>query len=1271
MRAIFILFILNLLVTVCITGCLSGTGAAIISSSSGSGSNSQEAEVVPKDCPVPEPLQYNQGFISLPGSPIDVAVGNFSGDETGHQDVAVIYSSLQVVSLFVGDGNGDFTHSYDVELSSDAGDVMGIEEYPLSDNRSAILISTDETLELIQCPENGECTLVTTQLNPELFLRDMAVGDFNGDDQKDIAVTGDTDSTIEIFFVKETAGELNLERARQPLSGIVSRAITSADFNSDGFDDLVVQAVKNGLPAIQLFLSQGDGTFEFESELTDIDDANPDVHAEIEARNGVHFVEIEKDGTVDPAHETFPDIIVTRLNAASKVIVSQDSNSEKIILSRHDKPTGVLGRGFSDGTVLKLPKTKTGSPLWDVAALNLKDNVLQAAYSDNDGLEVSDDTIAFPIPGKARRFSVGDFNSDGFDDVVVISARPSVLSFLLSRNNIDTEDDEIPKPIKDPYEYKNGLRLGENLESQTIRDLQVGFAGLNKARPFIATILQRKLDVSELLIRYLDPTTGNKLDLNEKVILSDALVDGTLISVGDVNRDGFDDIVVVFEDGILHFVLNKGVTFNDSSPAFRRHSIRIDVKNIPAVGYKAIELLVNGEFDKIEISNLVIQDLDGNDQPELVLPFTTNNEEENEQENEEDNENRQFPEMPELYERDFVLVIKNLDIENFQSNPNKERSIKAVLLQTFDDPKHCAVAEVNGDGDLDIIVACKGGTDSGNKVDILFGEPDVPSGFERKISGEIISLEVKLKEGQTPDDPDLEGRFITSKPQVERVFVPPGNDSERIDFFITSNSVSVSFYKNLTTDIDNPEIAFPIKIFEGSDPETILFTQLGKDPDSPNFDLIVLDEDAPKTDKVVPLELEGDLDNTGSESPWVKNCSVSFIGAPGSGGSLKLEGSSEMLHIINAKRTTEMVFFRVDNNCLDEISGLLIDFKIEDQAGDLNSFSHHLTSDHLFVGSIVEDKNIDNDFNAIDVLQIPRTVEISDLVQLDESSATRSRISFPQLENLNMLALGEFQSGLGKPDIILVEPNTSNDSSTVHILKNEFVVDGKLDPLLVKDHLLSLRAIKARMNDRLLVMTKNQVEIVDPTNLAVESLYSSIEGMIQEVAYGAYDATIEDSKRPFFVKDNSKLFKAQVGEAPIFIAENVSGKFTVGDFDDDSIEDVLCIDIDANSEAGTFSLFLGPDFSSVQHIPVGELSSIAKVITTDVNLDTFNDIQIATKEGEILTYYGNGCGEFPIQSSSYAGPKLESFYSVDINGDGLNEIIASVGVPGLIFLTPN
>ena len=203
--------------------------------------------------------------------PQGLVVGDFNGD--GKQDLAVVNYHDNNVSILLGDGTGNFS-----QVSSPAtghgpytlvaGDFNG------DGNLDLAVVNSCPTGSNCQSSEGSVTILLgdgtghfTASSSPAtgLFPTAVAVGDFNGDGNLDLAVANYGGNNVTILLGDGTgdftATSLSPPTGQRPVS------VAVGDFNGDGKLDLAVanscgsDATCNSNGSVTILLGNGDGTF--------------------------------------------------------------------------------------------------------------------------------------------------------------------------------------------------------------------------------------------------------------------------------------------------------------------------------------------------------------------------------------------------------------------------------------------------------------------------------------------------------------------------------------------------------------------------------------------------------------------------------------------------------------------------------------------------------------------------------------------------------------------------------------------------------------------------------------------------------------------------------------------------------------------------------------------------------------------------------------------------------------------------------------------------
>jgi len=197
------------------------------------------------------------GPMEDPGSS---AVGDFNGD--GKSDVVVVDSGNGVGGLYqgadvlLGNGDGTFQRSVRYAAGSDpyfvaVGDFNG-------DGNADLAVANHGSNNVSVLLGNGDGTFqaaVNYAVGSEPYS--VSVGDFNGDGNTDLAVADSGSNNVSVLLGN---GDGTFQAAVNYATGTKPESVTVGDFNGDGNADLAV--ANYGSNNVSLLLGNGDGTFQ-------------------------------------------------------------------------------------------------------------------------------------------------------------------------------------------------------------------------------------------------------------------------------------------------------------------------------------------------------------------------------------------------------------------------------------------------------------------------------------------------------------------------------------------------------------------------------------------------------------------------------------------------------------------------------------------------------------------------------------------------------------------------------------------------------------------------------------------------------------------------------------------------------------------------------------------------------------------------------------------------------------------------------------------------
>ena len=382
-----------------------------------------------------------------------LVVADFNGDQKA--DLAVSSFSDNIVSILIGKGDGTFMSrvDYPTGVGSDSlavGDFNHDGKPDLaSANRTAGTVSI-----LLNAGDGTFQPKVDYAVGGE--PSSVVVGDFNGDAKPDLAVAGSTSNNVSILLGQ---GDGSFQAAVNYPTENFPYSIAVGDFNGDGKQDLAVSTSFG----VDVLLGNGNGVFQ-----------TPATNVDPESVGAVTVGDFDGDGRQDLAAIGPNDQLIILLgrgdstfspgkgfgtgNGPSGVVVG-DFNGD----GKPDLATANLGassvsilQGNGDGTFVGrlVFKIQVGVGTGPVAAGDLngdgKFDLVEPFFScvshcpgdaaavllgDGDG--TFQPAVNYFLGGGSNPVAValGDFNHDGFLDMVVANTFSNVVGVLLGNGN--------------------------------------------------------------------------------------------------------------------------------------------------------------------------------------------------------------------------------------------------------------------------------------------------------------------------------------------------------------------------------------------------------------------------------------------------------------------------------------------------------------------------------------------------------------------------------------------------------------------------------------------------------------------------------------------------------------------------------------------------------------------------------------------------------------------------------------------------------------------
>lgn len=1202
--------------------------------------------------PSPPPDVVLRGpFIPLEGTPADVVVGDFlrrGGEDPSPQDVAILSSDRLSIRFFRGDGAGRLLEDVVVPLSPEAsipGVGLAVIRLPGSGG-DGLAVVTASSLEYLEFDAAGGAPALgqAIRLDFERGRREIEIGDFDGDGVPDAAVSSQEDESVEIFPGRLVGGSLRFDPNAGPLleelgeGSVVAtfrspRAIAVANFDADpdGLSDLAVLEVESLTPTVRLYLSRGDGrSFSFQDQCV-LPDANVDFGAALDAVDGALF------GADDP----FPDLLLNRETRVSKVLVTELGDGRGPRLQNFPQATGPAVRRPVSPHLMRLPREPgPASALWDVVVGDEERQTVALAYADTDGIAISS-RIEYPVPGEPQAVAVGDLDGDSRDDVVAVCARPATLSILLSNPAEKGVEDD---PLFHPW---SGI-VGENAAASPPGDPSYGTADGDGLEPFLAFRNPRS---DEVTVVHLDPDTWAERSRERHPEPGTKLrAPLSVLCTADVDGIPGDEIVGTSRTGSFHILTRAESGSASQGPRFRLERLfdLLDPSEVPCrtcgPGHGATCAegpppgLAGAGYRARDFS---LADLDGDGLPDLAVPITVSG--------------------PVV--QDYVAVV--LD-------PLGAR--EATFYTTGDAPRHVKAADADGDGAIDLLVACEGPDPAyGNRIHVLRGDPQAPGRF----------LLEGLDEWSIPGICHLDADTGDCIPD-ELEFVVTDNDASGFDararaiVVATKHTVEVYFNRSVPGKLD---VVGPCRVYEGMDPEWLILRDICGDP-AP--ELLVADEDS---ERIIIHDNVYGFDHPACANPWEAHSrpidklwdSQFFLA--------QRPGSSELL-LGYLSVDSEIVLYRGQAGFCAFDRKRAIPVEKPDRTGGRSGLAAAVRPDGgRLIASAVEDRDRPSTAAAIDFLEVPPGTTSADLRSLgSRGSALRgARMILEKSGTPSCLLFASLEAAGALPDLLI-----ANDASGI-----AFRLPGELVPFLpggvVSSDVVLEPLWRLGMND--VLVGWERVPLTDPPGavllgtkrdaylfcpLSRRALWARGSGpdAIRGVSHGFTDRAGGPRLDRLFVAiltDRGLEVRAPESGKESVLAVGATGIVGCHDLDGDRRDDVILVD----PTAGSLQAFLHERplrFRGEASFGYGSSQDPVDMAFGDLNGDGRTDVCVGMEDGTVFAFLGDGRFRDDGLSAvrvvrTYAGTKLEALRLEDLDGDGKDEILASVAAPGLVVLT--
>jgi FG-GAP-like repeat len=332
----------------------------------------------------------------------NVSFGDFDGD--GHLDILLVKGRHWPIvdRVLLGDGLGRIRKAYNLGKVADRSYTGGVADFN-GDGFPDIAVSNDAPdRKLIYFNDGkGNFNIGSEFGLPEWPTRNLSIADINGDGLPDIILAnrGDLGKTSNYICLNKGKGQFNAHCI--PFAPYPATTITPADFNKDGFIDLVVPHRDSG----QSYVYMGSSGVTF-----------PDTHR---IPFGPPDATIRVAAVADFNGDSLPDIVTIDENKGVNLYFGQKDQTFSAGISLADSKIVPYALAIAD---------LNNDGKMDIIVGHVE---APSTVFFNDGTGRRFTSISFgDSKGTVYGFAVGDFNEDGTPDIAAArSDAPNVLYF--------------------------------------------------------------------------------------------------------------------------------------------------------------------------------------------------------------------------------------------------------------------------------------------------------------------------------------------------------------------------------------------------------------------------------------------------------------------------------------------------------------------------------------------------------------------------------------------------------------------------------------------------------------------------------------------------------------------------------------------------------------------------------------------------------------------------------------------------------------------------
>lgn len=354
---------------------------------------------------------YFRDNVTLPtgtdSGPCSIDIGDLNKDHS--LDIIVANQMSKTIGIFFGNSNGTFS----------AQKVYFISSYA---NLSAIVVSdinNDTILDILVTDYNnlnssigifygyGDGIFTLPRIYPAgsiTWSPGLAVGDFDNDNQTDLAVTNQQQNTINIML-QQKFDPFGSSKLFSTGNQSRPKSVATADFNNDDQLDIVV--VNSGTNNIGILFGDRNGDFSDQLIYSTRSDFLPSSLA-VGDFNNDHYVDI---------------VVVNSATDSLNILLGYGNGTFANILTY---PTGI----HSDPSCVVVSDLNKDNHL-DLIVSNLGINNILVFRGNGNGTFVKFHSYFLDYNTRPRSLAIGDMNNDGLLDIIIVNDGPNYIEILL------------------------------------------------------------------------------------------------------------------------------------------------------------------------------------------------------------------------------------------------------------------------------------------------------------------------------------------------------------------------------------------------------------------------------------------------------------------------------------------------------------------------------------------------------------------------------------------------------------------------------------------------------------------------------------------------------------------------------------------------------------------------------------------------------------------------------------------------------------------------